>query len=167
MAPRLSFLKKVSGIQTLPGSVIVRYLILSSSIKYYTTLYLFIFIPFILGLTLLPNSSRSSYHCCLESGSSLLYSKLKLCKPERNLRAEFHFHVINLVDAPNHQIDQDVGRAVHGLHGGGSYPRIVDVLIQNTVKDVFLFESLARIVRPPGGQSLEGAPVRVAEQEEE
>ena len=85
---------------------------------------------------------------------------------ERYLVAIFHFHVVNLVNASNHQVDQDVGWSVHGVHGGGPYPGIVNVLIQNSVEDVFFFKSLTRVISSiEGGGSLEDAPVGVTEDE--
>ena len=52
---------------------------------------------------------------------------------EGDLSAEFHLHVVNLVDAPQHQIDFDVSWSVGGVHGSRSDPSVVDFFIENVI----------------------------------
>ena len=90
------------------------------------------------GLILLPNLNLSSYHCCLNSKNTnnTINSIKPGCAentPEGDLRAEFHLHIIDLINAPQHQIDLDVCWSIGGIHWSGSNPGVVDILIENVI----------------------------------
>ena len=87
--------------------------------------------------------------------------------PECDLCAELHLDVVNLVDAADHEVDVDVGGAVHGVHGGGPDPGVVDLIVEDAVQDVLLLQPLVGLLRPPGGHPLEGAPVQPQAQQQE
>ena len=53
--------------------------------------------------------------------------------PKCDLRAEFHLNIIDLVNAPQHEIDLNVSWSVGGVHWGGSDPGVVDILIENVI----------------------------------
>ena len=87
--------------------------------------------------------------------------------PECDLCAELHLDVVYLVDAADHEVDVDVGGAVHGVHGGGPDPGVVDLIVEDAVQDVLLLQPLVGLLRPPGGHPLEGAPVQPQAQQQE
>ena len=87
--------------------------------------------------------------------------------PECDLSAELHLDVVYLVDAADHEVDVDVGGAVHGVHGGGPDPGVVDLIVEDAVQDVLLLQPLVGLLRPPGGHPLEGAPVQPQAQQQE
>ena len=85
--------------------------------------------------------------------------------PEGYLCAEFHFNIINLVNTANHQINLDIcwtiicfGRTC------GSYSRIVDLLVENTIKNVLFLQSLICLLKPAVGGSLKGAPITLGQE---
>ena len=62
--------------------------------------------------------------------------------PECYLCADLHLNIINLVNTSDHQIHLDVCWAIRAVQRRRSDPGIVNIFIQNIIKNCFFFQSL-------------------------